>query len=102
MFLKIGHQNYDKKIELELDPFFNLGPPKRQCVMCMHRHFWWCVVGAITIVQCIFGALFLGLGCNIFWCCIFGAMHCQLYCTGLLPQWRIYFMLDYHKINEEY
>ena len=39
----------------------------------MHRHHWWCLVGAITIVQCIFGALFLGLGCNIFlvlrlWC----------------------------------
>ena len=39
----------------------------------MHRHLWWCLVGAITIVQCIFGALFLGLGCNIFlvlllWC----------------------------------
>ena len=32
----------------------------------MHRHLWWCLVGAITIVQCIFGALFLGLGCNIF------------------------------------
>ena len=39
----------------------------------MHRHLWWCLVGAISIVQCIFGALFLGLGCNIFlmlrlWC----------------------------------
>ena len=29
----------------------------------MHRHLWWCLVGAITIVQCIFGALFLVLGC---------------------------------------
>ena len=44
-------------------------------VMCMHFwYLWWCLaVGAITIVQCIFGALFLGLGCNIFlvlhlWC----------------------------------
>ena len=39
----------------------------------MHRHLCWCLVGAITIVQFIFGALFLGLGCNIFfvlhlWC----------------------------------
>ena len=39
----------------------------------MHRQLWWCLVGVITIVQCIFGALFLGLGCNIFlvlrlWC----------------------------------
>ena len=32
----------------------------------MHRHLWWCLVSAITIVQCIFGAVFLGLGCNIF------------------------------------
>ena len=39
----------------------------------LHRHLWWCLVDAITIVQCIFGALFFGLGCNIFlvlhlWC----------------------------------
>ena len=39
----------------------------------MHGQLWWCLVGVITIVQCIFGALFLGLGCNIFlvlrfWC----------------------------------
>ena len=39
----------------------------------MHRQLCWCLVGVITIVQCIFGALFLGLGCNIFlvlrlWC----------------------------------
>ena len=32
----------------------------------MHRQLCWCLVGVITIVQCIFGALFLGLGCNIF------------------------------------
>ena len=32
----------------------------------MHRHLWWCLVGAITIVQRIFGTLFLGLGCNTF------------------------------------
>ena len=30
------------------------------------RHLWWCLVGAITIGQCIFGALFLCLGCSIF------------------------------------
>ena len=24
--------------------------------------------------------------------CILGAMHCQLYCAGLLPQWCIYFI----------
>ena len=44
----------------------------------MHRHLWWCLVGAITILQCIFGALFLGLGCNIFlefrlWCYVLSA-----------------------------
>ena len=27
----------------------------------MHRYLWWCLVDAITIVQCIFGALFLRL-----------------------------------------
>ena len=65
-------------------------------VMCMHfwyamhRHLWWCLVGVITIVQCIFGALSLGLGFNIFFlCCVFGAMHCLVsyvaqacYCSG--------------------
>ena len=56
----------------------------------MQRHLWWCLVGAITSVQCVFGALFLVLGAIHFWCCIFGAMHCQLYRAGLLPQWRIY------------
>ena len=54
----------------------------------MHRHLCWCLVGAITIVQFIFGALFLGLGCNIFF-----VLHCQLYRTRLLPQWRIFFMI---------
>ena len=39
----------------------------------LHRHLWWCLIGVITFVQCIFGALFLGLRCNIFlvlrlWC----------------------------------
>ena len=29
--MEIGHQNYDKKFELELELFFNLGPPERQC-----------------------------------------------------------------------
>ena len=60
----------------------------------MHRHLWWCLVGAMmTIVQCIFGALLLGLGSNIFLVLHLWAMHCQLYRTGLLPQWRIYFMV---------
>ena len=35
---------------------------------------------------------FLVLGAIFFWCCVFGAMHCQLYCAGLLLQWRIYFI----------
>ena len=56
----------------------------------MHRQLWWCLVGVITIVQCIFGALSLGLGFNIFFlCCVFGAMHCLVsyvaqacYCSG--------------------
>ena len=26
------------------------------------------------------------------WCCVFGAMHCQLHRAGLLPQWHIYFI----------
>ena len=30
--MEIGHQNYDKKFELELELFLNLGPPERQCV----------------------------------------------------------------------
>ena len=38
---------------------------------------------------------FLVLGAIYFWCCVFGAMHCQLYRAGLLPQWRIYFMYNY-------
>ena len=49
----------------------------------MHRHLWWCLIGAITIVQCIFGALFLGLGCNIFlvlrlWCYALSAISRRL------------------------
>ena len=37
----------------------------------------------ITIVQCIIGALFLGLGCNIFlvlhlWCYALSATSCRL------------------------
>ena len=61
----------------------------------MHRQLWWCLVGVITIVQCIFGALSLGLGFNIFffvlrlWCY---ALSCQLCRAGLLLQWRIYFI----------
>ena len=38
-FLEIGHQNYDKKIELELELFFNLGPPERQCAEA-EKHGW--------------------------------------------------------------
>ena len=49
----------------------------------MHRHLWWCLVGAITIVQCMFGALFLGLGCNMFlvvrlWCYALSAISRRL------------------------
>ena len=40
-----------------------------------------------SLVHC-----FLVLGAIYFWCCVFGAMHCQLYRAGLLPQWRIYFL----------
>ena len=40
-----------------------------------------------SLVHC-----FLVLGAIYFWCCVFGAMHCQLYRAGLLPQWRIYFI----------
>ena len=29
--MEIGHQNYDKNIQLELELFLNLGPPERQC-----------------------------------------------------------------------
>ena len=66
-----------------------------------------------SLVLCTFGMLCIGifgaslmllLLCNAslvhcflvldhaiyFWCCVFGAMHCQLYRSGLLPQWRIY------------
>ena len=53
------------------------------CTFAMHRHLWWCLVGVITIVQCIFGALFLGLGCNIFlvlrlWCYALSAISRRL------------------------
>ena len=49
----------------------------------MHRQLCWCLVGVITIVQCIFGALFLGLGCNIFlvlrlWCYALSAISRRL------------------------
>ena len=40
-----------------------------------------------SLVHC-----FLVLGAIYFWCCVFGAMHCQLYRSGLLPQWHIFFM----------
>ena len=49
----------------------------------MHRHLW-CLFDAITIVQCIFGTLFLGLGpCNIFlvlrfWCYALSAISLRL------------------------
>ena len=36
---------------------------------------------------------FLVFGAIYFWCCVFGAMYCQLHRAGLLPQWRIYFMI---------
>ena len=32
---------------------------------------------------------FCVLGVIYYWCCVFGAIHCQLYRAGLLPQWRI-------------
>ena len=59
------------------------------CYVYMHfwyainRHLWWCLIGAITIVQCIFGALFFGLGCNIFlvlrlWCYALSAISRRL------------------------
>ena len=49
----------------------------------MHSHLWWCLVGAITIVQCIFGASFLGIGCNLFfvlrlWCYALSAISRRL------------------------
>ena len=49
----------------------------------LHRQLWWCLFGVITIVQCIFGALFLGLGCNIFlvlrlWCYALSAISRRL------------------------
>ena len=48
-----------------------------------------------SLVHC-----FLVLGAIYFWCCIFGAMHCQLYPAGLLPQWRIYFINIFIKVEE--
>ena len=49
----------------------------------LHRHLWWCLIGVITFVQCIFGALFLGLRCNIFlvlrlWCYALSAISRRL------------------------
>ena len=47
-----------------------------------------------SLVHC-----FLVLGAIYFWCCVFGAMHCQLHRTGLLPQWRIYFIIFIYSSN---
>ena len=49
----------------------------------------WLLLCNASLVHC-----FLVLGAIYFWCCVFGAMHCQLYRAGLLPQWRIYFILS--------
>ena len=59
----------------------------------MHRQLCWCLVGVITIVQCIFGALFLGLGCNIFlvlrlWCYALSAISRRL-ATAVAHQFYI-------------
>ena len=48
----------------------------------MHRHLWWWLIGA-RLLLCIFGALFLGLGCNIFlvlrlWCYALSAISRRL------------------------
>ena len=48
----------------------------------------WLLLCNASLVHC-----FLVLGAIIFWCCVFGAMHCQLYRAVLLPQWRIYFII---------
>ena len=48
----------------------------------------WLLLCNASLVHC-----FLVLGAIYFWCCVFGAMHCQLYRAGLLPQWRIYFII---------
>ena len=65
----------------------------------MHRQLCWCLVGVITIVQCIFGALFLGLGCNIFlvlrlWCYALSAISRRLATAvvHLLYFYTIYFV----------
>ena len=42
-----------------------------------------------SLVHC-----FLALRAIYFWCCVFGAMHCQLHRAGLLPQWRSYFIFN--------
>ena len=88
--------------------------------------FLWCNVSSVRCifgVICTFGMLCIGifggaslvrlllcnaslvhcslvLGAIFFWCCIFGAMHCQLYPAGLLPQWRIYFINIFIKVEE--
>ena len=46
-----------------------------------------------SLVHC-----FLVLGAIYFWCCVFGAMQCQLYRAGLLPQWRIFFMYTFKNV----
>ena len=51
--------------------------------------WWWLLLCNASLAHC-----FLALGAIYFWCCIFGAMHCQLYRAGLLPQWRICFIPD--------
>ena len=50
-FSEIGKKKL-MALEFGMDLFLNLGPPESQCV-------WWCLVGVITIVQCIFGAFWV-------------------------------------------
>ena len=94
IFRHIGGVRWDRKIltskcsgsRSSLTKIATFGPPRAEKLVFSdktlawlndsapkRRHLWWCLVGAITIVQCILGALFLGLACNIFlvlrlWC----------------------------------
>ena len=67
--------------------YLQSGTIRRSRQMHYHRNHLSPLLCNASLVHC-----FLVLGAIYFWCCVFGAMHCQLYRAGLLPQWRIYFI----------
>ena len=78
----------DSNLGLFID-YMQSGTIRRSRQMHYHRnHLSLLLLCNASLVHC-----FLVLGAIYFWWCVFGSMHCQLYRAGLLPQWRIYFIL---------